>query len=137
MNAALVHPVTPESTRGRAFHIYDILQSIAHYVMIDPPIFADSRSLTNELGLCTPRSWGTAINDVAICAPIVRRLSHNRRTASRATSGRHKGILNVTPLFSTVSVLSQPLRDKRDNGTTGTSGTRDRSSGQWSVVGGQ
>jgi hypothetical protein len=32
----------------------------------------------------------------------------------------------VRPLFSIVCVLSQPLRDKRDNGTGGTSGTRDK-----------
>jgi hypothetical protein len=37
-------------------------------------------------------------------------------------------LIEVTSLFSIVCLLPQPLRDRKDSGTTGTSGTRDRTS---------
>src|SRR5688572_24904976 len=70
------------------------------------------------------------IVSATICAPIVRSMCHNRRTAQAAASGRDKAAVKVRPLFSIVSVLFQPPRDKRDNGTSGTSGTRDKMSRQ-------
>jgi len=86
------------------------------------------RSLTNQLRRphAHPRlsAWSST---VAIRITVVRSLWHDRRTPSRTSVGRDEARIKVTLLFSIVCLLSQPLRDKKDRRTGGTSGTRDKS----------